>query len=223
MVAIESTVGEVEEVIGLVKSTGLLIAVENLVVGYNKPFVSAFAERFYGETNTFYLLVGEMTINSNDAKLITELSIEGKSANHKNYGQELERDKIYAFTKNVLQWDEEATKSEMLVGKAKQRIFHLAGLRYQFMGTKNLRAQGKEVTKERIFASTNAYVLYILGSVIFHSARASTNFIQLLQPFDKIHEYSWGSAILAHSLNELRKDSRDRRNQIGGNMAHLQV
>ncbi|XP_026440646.1 protein MAIN-LIKE 2-like [Papaver somniferum] len=114
----------------------------------------------------------------------------------------------------------------MLAGKAKQRIFHLSKLRDNFMGTKKLRAEGKEVMSERIIATDNAYVLYVLGVVIFPDVsgfRVSANFIQLLQPFDKIHEYSWGTAILANSLNELRKASMARRNQIGGNMVFLQA
>ncbi|XP_026419703.1 protein MAIN-LIKE 1-like [Papaver somniferum] len=224
--AIESTVGEVPEVIDLVNSTGLIPAVENLDLGYDKPLCSAFVKRYDWETDTLHLPFGEMTITPNDAKFITGLSIEGKSMKHKEYAQELEWNKIYAFTKDVFQWDGERTKSEMLVGKSKQRIFHLSKLGDNFMGTKKLRAEGKEVTPERIIATANAYVLYFLGAVIFpdiSGARVSVNFIQLLQPFDKIHEYSWGTAILAHSLNELRKASRDQRNQIGGNMAFLQV
>ncbi|XP_026378892.1 protein MAINTENANCE OF MERISTEMS-like [Papaver somniferum] len=224
--AIESTVGEVSEVIDLVNSMGLIAAVENFDLGYDKPLCSAFAERCYGETDTLHLTFGELTVTPNDAKFITGLSIEGKAMNYKGYAQELEWENIYTFTKDVFQWDEERTKSEMLVGKSKQRIFHLSKLRYNFMGKKKLRADGKEVTPERIIATANAYVLYLLGDVIFpdvSAARVSTNFIQLLQPFDKIHKYSWGTAILAHSLNELRKASRAQRNQIGGNMAFLQA
>ncbi|XP_026383973.1 uncharacterized protein LOC113279494 [Papaver somniferum] len=207
--AIESNIGEVEEVIDLIQSTGLLPAVDNSDLRYYKPLCSAFAKRYYGETDTFHLSFGEMTMTPNDAKFITGLSIDGKSVKHKGYAQELEWDKIYAFTKELFQWDEEMTKSQMLVGKYKRRIFHLSKLRALFSGTKKLHAEGKQVTKERIFATSNAYVLYVLGSVIFpdvSGARVNANFIQFLQPFDKIHEYSWGTAILAHSLNELRKD-----------------
>ncbi|XP_026428701.1 protein MAINTENANCE OF MERISTEMS-like [Papaver somniferum] len=167
-----------------------------------------------------------MTITPNDAKFITGLSIYGKDVNYKEYVQELYWDKIYVFTKNVLQWDEEINKSQMLVGKAKQRIFHLSKLRDLFMRTKKLCVEGKEVTKERIFATANAYVLDIMGSVIFpdvSGARVNANFIQLLEPFNKIHEYFWGTAILALSLNELRKASRAEWNQIGGNMDFLQA
>ncbi|XP_026457791.1 protein MAIN-LIKE 1-like [Papaver somniferum] len=52
--------------------------------------------------------------------------------------------------------------------------------------------------------------------------RMNANFIQLLQLFEKMHEYSWGTAMLAHSLKELRKASKAARNQIGGNMGFLQ-
>ncbi|XP_026440522.1 protein MAINTENANCE OF MERISTEMS-like [Papaver somniferum] len=184
---IESTVGEVDYVIYLVKSTGMLPTVENLDLGYDKPLCSAFAERYYRETDTLHLPYGEMTITPNDAKFITGASIDGKAVKHKEYAQELEWDKIYAFTKEVFQRDEEMTKSQMLVVKAKHRIFHLSKLRELFSGTKKLCAEGKE----------------------------------LLQPFKKIHKYSWGTAILAHSLNELRKTFRADRNQIGGNMNFL--
>ncbi|XP_026428834.1 protein MAINTENANCE OF MERISTEMS-like [Papaver somniferum] len=94
------------------------------------------------------------------------------------------------------------------------------------MGTKKLRAEGKEVTPQRIIATANAYVLYVLGAVIFPDvsvARVSANFIQLVQPFGEIRAYSWATAILSHSLKELRKASRSQRNQIGGNMAFMQA
>ncbi|XP_026384315.1 uncharacterized protein LOC113279884 [Papaver somniferum] len=223
---IETTVGEVPEVIDLVNYTGLLPAVENLDLGYDRPLCSAFAERYYGETDTLHLPFGEMTITPNDVKLITCLSIEGKAVKHKGYEPELEWDKIYAWTKEVFQWDEEKTKKEMLVGKAKHRIFHLSRLMENFMGTKKLCAEGKEVMPQRIIATANAYVLYVLGAVIFldvSGARLSANFIHLLQPFGELREYSWATAILAHSLKELRKASRSQRNQIGGNMAFLQA
>ncbi|XP_026459966.1 uncharacterized protein LOC113360709 [Papaver somniferum] len=175
-----------------------------------RPLCSAFAKRYYVETNTLHLPFGEMTITTNDAKFITGLSIEGKAVKHKEYVQELEWDKIYAWTKEVFQWDEEKSKKEMLVGKAKQRIFHLSRLRSNFMGTKKIRTEGKEVTPQRIIATANAYVLYILGAVIFpdvSGTHVNANFIQLLQLFGKIQDYSWGIAILAHSLTELRKAS----------------
>ncbi|XP_026451318.1 uncharacterized protein LOC113351575 [Papaver somniferum] len=214
---IESTVGEVPEVVDLFNSMGLIPAIENLDLGYDRPLCSAFAERYYGETDTLHLPFGELTITPHYAKFITGLSIEGKAVKSKWYAQELEWDNIYALTKYVFQWDEERTKSEMLVGNLKQRIFHLSKLRDNFMGTKKLRAEGKEVAQERIISTANAYVLYVLGAVIFpevSGARMSANFIQMLQPFNKIHEYSWGTSILAHSLNELRKASRAKRNQM---------
>ncbi|XP_026459689.1 protein MAINTENANCE OF MERISTEMS-like [Papaver somniferum] len=221
LIANELRMGEVSEVVDLVNSTGLLSVVNNLGhLTYDRPLCSAFAERYYGETDTLHLPFGEMTITPNDAKFITGLSIEGK------YAQELDWDKIHAWTKEVFQWDEEKTKKEMLVGKAKQRIFHLSRLRSNFMVTKKLRHEGKAVTLQRIIATANAYVLYILGAVIFpdiSGARVNANFIQLLQPFDKIQDYSWGTSILAHSLTQLRKAFRAQRNQLEGNMAFLQA
>ncbi|XP_026396199.1 probable ATP-dependent RNA helicase ddx56 [Papaver somniferum] len=102
----------------------------------------------------------------------------------------------------------------MLVGKAKQRIFHLSRLRSNFMGTKKLSTDGKEVTPQRIIATANAYVLYILGVVILPDvpgARVNANFIQLLQPFGKIQDYSWGTAILDHSFT----DEDDEHTEVG--------
>ncbi|XP_026384455.1 uncharacterized protein LOC113280032 [Papaver somniferum] len=214
--------GEVPEVVDLVNSTGLLSVVNNLVhLTYDRPLCSAFAERYYGETDTLHLPFGEMTITPNGAKFITGLSIEGKAVKKKDYAQELDWDKIYAWTKEVFQWDEEKTKNEMLVGKAKRRIFHLSRLRSNFIGTKKLSHEGKAVRPQRIIATDNAYVLYILRAVIFpdvSGARVNANFIQLLQPFDKIQDYSWGTAILAHSLmqeKERRLGSQSKVNIMG--------
>ncbi|XP_026451510.1 protein MAINTENANCE OF MERISTEMS-like [Papaver somniferum] len=161
--------------------------------------------------DTFHIPVGEMTITPNDAQLISGLSMAGKAVRGKDYVNELEWHKIYAFTKNVFGWDEDKTKSEMLVGQAKQRMFHLESLRDQFMGTKKLCDQGKEVTTERITATTHLYLLYVLGIVIFpdiSDAGVKANYIKLLDLIHKMANYSWGSAILENLLNELRKYSR---------------
>ncbi|XP_026433843.1 protein MAIN-LIKE 1-like [Papaver somniferum] len=199
----ELSKGEVPEVVDLVNSTGFLSVVNNLGhLGYGRPLCSTFAERYYGETDTLHLPFGEMTITPNDAKFITGLSIEGKSVKHKEYVQEIDWDKIYKWTKEVFQWDEEKTKQEMLLGKEKQRIFHLSRLRSNFMGTKKLRHEGKEVTRERIIATANVYVLYILGVVIFHDvsgARVNANFIQLLKHLTR-YRTTLGALSSLHTL-----------------------
>ncbi|XP_026414269.1 uncharacterized protein LOC113309938 [Papaver somniferum] len=90
LIADELSRGEVPEVVDLVNSTGLLSVVNNLShLTYDRPLCSAFAERYYGETDTLHLPSGKMTITSNDAKFITELSIEGKAVKHKDYGKSL--------------------------------------------------------------------------------------------------------------------------------------
>lgn len=53
--------------------------------------------------------------------------------------------------------------------------------------------------------------------------RVDANLLQLLDPLDKVHEYSWGTACHAWLVKELRKASMLGISQVVGNVSLLHV
>lgn len=237
--------GEAPQVVEIVKNSGLYPAIASTsTIGYDKPLVSAFVERYYAETDSMHFHFGEMTITPDDAHEITGLSIEGKSVRSigftkdmdflkdvegaptdSAFAKDLHWDLIYAFTEAKLGWNKAKTNTEMWSGKQRSKTFQLKSLRDQFMGTLRLHEERK-LDPKRVTATATAYILYILGSVIFpdtSGSRVNATYVQFLADLDRLNEISWGTACLAFLLNEMRKASRAKKDQIGGSMPLLQV
>ena len=67
----------VPEIEGLVAATGLSPLIDCLVITGDPGLISAFVERWHGETSTFHLPVGEMTITLDDVSSLLHLPIIG--------------------------------------------------------------------------------------------------------------------------------------------------
>ncbi|XP_026405440.1 protein MAIN-LIKE 1-like [Papaver somniferum] len=75
-------------------------------------------------------------------------------------------------------------------------------------------------------ATEVAYLLYVLASVTFPDSKGNrviVPLLQLLDPFDEVSRYSWGTAVVAHLNAQLAKASQERTSQMNGNLALLQV
>ncbi|RZC93936.1 hypothetical protein C5167_016629 [Papaver somniferum] len=70
---------ECEEVKVTVKNSGLWPVVESSNIDHDRVAVSAFCERFYGETNTMLFSFGEIAIIPDDAHQILGLEVVGKA------------------------------------------------------------------------------------------------------------------------------------------------
>ncbi|XP_026430891.1 protein MAINTENANCE OF MERISTEMS-like [Papaver somniferum] len=94
-----------------------------------------------------------------------------------------------------------------------------------FKGTKEKEEKGT-LTDEQVNHAATAYLLCVLGCVIFPNTsgnRVDANLLQLLDPLDKVHEYSWGTECHAWLMEELRKASRVGISQVAGNVSLLQA
>jgi len=67
----------VPEIEGLVAATGLSPLIDCSVITGDPELISAFVERWHGETSTFHLLVGELTITLDDVSSLLHLPITG--------------------------------------------------------------------------------------------------------------------------------------------------
>ncbi|XP_026397952.1 protein MAINTENANCE OF MERISTEMS-like [Papaver somniferum] len=213
---------ECQGVKDVVEASGLLPAVLSYV-DYDVVTVNCFSERFYGETDTMHFPCGEMTIIPDDAKQILVLDVHGKAVLEGNYTKELSWEQLHMLTMKLFGWDEETSKSKFHVnGGYTTKSFRILMLRKEFGETKNK----VNLTTEEIHQTAAAYLLYILGTRIFpdtSGSRVNANFLQLLDPFNEVCKYSWGTAMIAHLLGEMRKANKALTNQFVGNFTLLQV
>lgn len=63
----------------IVRNSGLWHAVESSNIEHDRFTVSAFCERFYGNTDTMLFPFGEMAITPDDAHQILGLEVDGKA------------------------------------------------------------------------------------------------------------------------------------------------
>ncbi|XP_026397584.1 protein MAINTENANCE OF MERISTEMS-like [Papaver somniferum] len=218
--------GECARVREIVEKSGLYVAVENSVITYDKVAVSCFTERFYGETDTFLFPFGEMAVIPDDAGHILGLQVEGKSTGDK-FKKNLPWNEIYALNLKLFGWDEATTYVQFIPGKKyPKKEFKLNPLRKMYVGSLEKDGDNNLLSDLEVRTTAAAYLLYVLGSVIFPDSkgnRVSVNLLHLLDPLDEVSRYSWGTAIGAHLNAQLAKASRERISQINGNLALLQV
>ncbi|XP_026441779.1 protein MAINTENANCE OF MERISTEMS-like [Papaver somniferum] len=166
-----------------------------------------------------------MTITPDDVVQILRLSVDGKDVRDE-FTKLLEWPKLYSLTKKCLGWDEETSTTEFKrCMKYRTRQFNMGTLIDMFKGTKEKEEKGT-LTDEKVNHAATAYLLRVLGCVIFPNTsgnRVDANLLQLLDPLDKVHEYSWGTACHAWLTKESRKASRLGISQVAGNVSLLQT
>lgn len=202
---------ECEEVKVIVKNSGLWPAVDSSNIEHDRVTVSAFCERFYGETDTMLFPFSEMTITPDDAHQILGLEVEGKAVSE-GFDDDFSFKDINKLRHKLFGWNQIETESilEKKDGRL-SRKFNLKKLRDTFCDTKKIFDKEGRVNPVRINATASGYLLYVLGKCIFPDSSGSlvdASYMQLLDPLDKMHEYSWGTAMVAFLNNELTKGSR---------------
>ncbi|XP_026419939.1 protein MAIN-LIKE 2-like [Papaver somniferum] len=209
----------------IIANSGLADAAENSMLEHDRVAISAFVERLYPETDTFHMSFGEMTITPDDVVQIVRLPVHGKGV-RAEFTKQLEWTKLYDLTKKCLCWDEETSTTEFKrCMKYRTRQFNISTLMDMFNGTKEKQEKGT-LTDEQVKHADTAYLLCVLGCVIFPNTsgnRVDTNLLQLLDPLEKVHEYSWGTTCHAWLMEELRKTSRVGIIQVARNVSLLQV
>ena len=177
--------------------------------------ISALVERWRPETNSFHFPVGEMTITLEDVFMLLGLPVRGKPIIY----ERLDRPKSY-FLKN---WPDSSLNL-----KQKKELYGKSGI-----SLKKLRDRYKELPyleeedEESVKAHSLAYVLYVIGSVLFADNRQDVvhpKYLQLLlqQQHDSI-PYAWGAGVLGFLYKGLYKASRKESTCIEGCLTLLQL
>ena len=159
--------------------------------------ITALIERWRPETNTFHLPCGEMTITLEDVYMILGLPVTGRPLTH----SELERPKEW-FMKN---WE------DPYMSEQERREFYKDGLHFkQLRNRYGARADTRDMDAAQIEVQcrvhTRAYMLFIIGGVLFPSSSRDTvhpRYMQLLMEDSEIRGYAWGAAVLAHLYRSL--------------------
>ncbi|RZC53338.1 hypothetical protein C5167_012185 [Papaver somniferum] len=216
---------ECEEVQTLVKDSGLYTLVEN----YVKPdivTVNCFVERYHGEIDTMHFPFDEMTLIPDDAQNILGLSVTGKSI-AEDHCPELEWSKLHALTNKLLGWDYKTPVESFYVSKnSRTKTIKLTLLKKTFEGTTQRKDKDGLDPAQIRYYTTDAYLLFILGTRVFPDTsgnRVSVNYLQYLDPLEEVCSYSWGTVVMEHLMTEMRRTSKAVTNQFVGNFTLLQV
>ena len=177
--------------------------------------ISALVERWRPETNSFHFPVGEMTITLEDVFMLLGLPVRGKPIIY----ERLDRPKSY-FLKN---WPDSSLNL-----KQKKELYGKSGI-----SLKKLRDRYKELPnleegdEESVKAHSLAYVLYVIGSVLFADNCQDVvhpKYLQLLlQQQDDSIPYAWGAGVLGFLYKGLYKASRKESTGIEGCLTLLQL
>ncbi|XP_026384108.1 protein MAINTENANCE OF MERISTEMS-like [Papaver somniferum] len=140
-----------------------------------------------------------MAITPDDAQQILGLEVDGKAVTE-GFNNKFSFNDIYALSQKLfgLNHIERESVLEMKDGRLSKK-FNLKKLRDTLWETK------KRIRKE------------CSGSLV------EASYLQLLDPLDKMREYSWGTAVVAFLKNELTKCSRELTKQVNENTCLFQV
>ncbi|XP_026400389.1 protein MAIN-LIKE 1-like [Papaver somniferum] len=224
---------ECASVRNLVTSTGLGTGILHLQSEYDSVVVSAFRERYWLETDMFYLPFGEMTITPDDMKQITNLEVEGQSV-FEGFDNNMSWSDLYILVQETLGWEKDETEMDFQLAGGydpaephKPKIIKkllLKNLRTKFEGTAAKERAGQVMDETTVRRTATTYLLYSLGTVFFpdnSGNRVNVHYLQLLKNLDNIKNYLWATATLAYLLDSLRKASRFGATEIAGNVALL--
>ncbi|XP_026387017.1 protein MAIN-LIKE 1-like [Papaver somniferum] len=163
-----------------------------------------------------------MTIVLEDVQRILGLEVLGKAVKEGDDCKELGWDKIYELTKKLFGWDKETTMANMYkTDRTRTKTITFVNLVRLFGNM-----EGRESNPEQVRQTAAAYLLFTLGSVIFPDANGNMvhmNYLQYLDPLDRVHEYSWGTSFLAHFLAEMRRASKANAHQFNSSFTLIQV
>eukprot|EP00268_Persea_americana_P002268 TRINITY_DN10672_c0_g1_i8.p1 TRINITY_DN10672_c0_g1~~TRINITY_DN10672_c0_g1_i8.p1 ORF type:complete len:248 (+),score=26.44 TRINITY_DN10672_c0_g1_i8:166-909(+) len=176
--------------------------------------VSACVERWQPETNTFHMPFGEMTITLDDVSTILGIHVTGK-----------------AVSVEQLSFERSKTLVEHgLAVTSQQAHEELVGVRGSSVRLEWLKDLFGDVTdadlEEHIRHAARAYLLYILGCILFtdkSGTKVPVLYLRLLMNLDQARTYAWGAAALAHLYRQLGFATRSGVRQIAGYLTLLEA
>ncbi|KAL5161691.1 Protein MAIN-LIKE 1 [Glycine soja] len=200
----------VPEIEGLVAATGLSPLIDCSVITGDPGLISAFVERWHGETSTFHLPVGELTITLDDVSSLLHLPITG--ALHSFHALSTEETK-FLLTELLEVSTEEARVETALTRGAYVRLGWVRDI-YE------TRCQAR-----RWIVAARAYLLHLVGCTLFANKSATYVHVVHLDAFQDLAQssgYAWGVVALVHVYDQLDEACRTTTQQLAGYLTLLQ-
>lgn len=175
-------------------------------ISLDNPLISALAERWRRETNTFHLTVGEMTVTLEDVVYLLGLSIDGEP--------------VIGVTYTAC----EAVCIKFL-GKAPDSVYTSGGMVKLSWLKETFSRCPEDAPIEDIERHTRAYLLYLVGSTIFSTTtgnKVPVMYLPLFENFDLAGKYAWGAAALSFLYRALGNASLKSQSTISGCLTLLQ-
>ncbi|XP_015973254.1 serine/threonine-protein phosphatase 7 long form homolog [Arachis duranensis] len=160
----------------------------------HSALLSALVERWRPETHTFVLPVGEVTVTQEDVLHIFGLPIEGEVVTG---WTDSSQDFLVNHSMAIF-------GSEPVVSSSSKSYIKLAWVRH-------IRDTQPLDTSESVQRYVRCHIFCLLGTTLFadkSTTYAHAKYLPLLQNFEHISTYSWGSATLAHLYRSLCRASR---------------
>jgi hypothetical protein len=191
--------------------------------------MTAFAERWHPETNTFYLPIGEVAITLDDIQCLLHLPITGRFLHHSR----MRKDEAMDLLKRHLGVEEEV----ILLNFKKTKGCHIKYNQLQAIYVQNKDAalaaeKEKKPMEEIVFyreRCIKAFLLYLVCCTIFSNKSQNYCDVVYLQYFEDLAEvgnWNWGAAALVYLQAYMAKSCKKLGKRIGlmaGYMSLLQV
>jgi len=201
----------VPEIEGLMAATRLSPLIDCSVITGDPRLISAFVERWHGETSTFHLPVGELTITLDDVSSLLHLPITG--ALHSFHALSTE-DARFLLTELLEVSAEEAKAETALTCRAYVRLGWVQNI-YE------TRCQARWW-----IIIARAYLLHLVGCTLFANKSATYVHVVHLDAFRDLTQsggYAWGVAALVHMYDQLDEACGTTTRQLARYLTLLQV
>jgi len=194
--------------------SGLFPIVQNSYRNVNKFLISAFVERWYSETNTFHMPFGEITITLDDVASLLHIPVEGKTIQTVIYNMETAVRIVHKYL---------GVSREEARMKMNERVGYKLSMSTLFRIFKDV---SDEWTEREIRHAVRAYIIFLLGNILFADKSKShvpMCLLDTLKDLSEMNTYSWGSAALAFLYRQLGLASRTGVKQIASYLCLLET
>jgi len=199
------------QVYAIVENSGLLPLCRIAYEVLDKGLITTFVERWYQDTNSFHLPVGEMTITLDDVSSILHLPIVGQFPTYDALNHNVAKNMLM----ELLGTSETNSNEELRRNKGAQ--VRLTWLREVY----------KQCCIDRSWeCAARAYLLHLLGCTIFANKSAtwvSVCYLALFRDLDMCGQWAWGAAALTFMYKQLGDACLSETRQLGGFLTIVQV
>ena len=181
-------------------------------------------ERRHPKTNSFHMVLGEMTVTLDDVTCLMHLQIEGRMLSHGKKMLRHEATTLMVRHLGVLQTDAEKNCGEEYGGYISYPKLRELYTRYLDRATRL--ADPEELERVRTFC-VKCYLRYLVGCLLFSdksNKRIELVYLTTMEDgYTGMHKYSWGGMTLAYLYHCLAEACLPGDRALGGSVTLLTV